>query len=153
MESNDYSPPPRDAALTPLVCRTMTTFIYRLVLMSLAASIVNVRPLRYGGGILSLDAVFVDANMTLEVAKEERQCWVFSHMPKSGGFTIQQMLMRYAKRHKVSLGRYDTEKWVEGETSAQRFLDEEHPLMGGGYVDGLRFQGAQHCKWFTMFRQ
>lgn len=82
-----------------------------------------------------------------------KACWIFSHMPKSGGFTIQSMLKTYARIHDVSLGRYDTENWVKGSRFAESFLDAGHTLIGGGYTDGLRLHGGQGCKWFTMFRQ
>ena len=82
-----------------------------------------------------------------------KACWIFSHMPKSGGFTIQSMLKHYVNSHGVTLGRYDTENWVKGDGFARAFLDADHAVIGGGYTDGLRPHGGQDCKWFTMFRQ
>lgn len=91
-----------------------------------------------------------DASTTVAMSKP---CWIFSHMPKSGGVTIQSMLASYANSHGVVLGRYDTENWVKGSAFARSFLDADYDLIGGGYVDGLRPHGGQDCKWFTMFRQ
>ena len=104
----------------------------------------------YGYIVVSTDVSASDASTPVATSKT---CWIFSHMPKSGGVTIQSMLRSYAKRHGVALGRYDSEDWVKGSGAARSFLDADYDLMGGGYTDGLRPHGGQDCKWFTMFRQ
>jgi len=92
-----------------------------------------------------------DPQVTVTVSPGD--CWIFSHMPKSGGFTLQTMLKHYAKSHQVVLGRYDTDEWLEGTQTAKSYLNSGYTLIGGGYTDGLRPHGGRDCKWFTMFRQ
>ncbi len=99
-----------------------------------------------------------NAGPELEFAKDARkpkpgECWIFSHMPKSGGFTLQTMLKHFARSHQVVLGRYDTDEWLEGTQTAESYLHSGYTLIGGGYTDGLRPHGGRDCKWFTMFRQ
>ena len=89
-------------------------------------------------------------------APHTQKCWVFSHMNKSGGSAIKEMMEPWVRTqtNKGVARLYDNKQWKAGVAVAEKFARYNITLIWGAYTEGLRAYGAQHdCKWFTMFRQ
>lgn len=82
----------------------------------------------------------------------DEKCWIFTHMPKSGGSTIKAILNARWGRENVFL--YNSDAWKLGEEHAATFAQYpmDRQVAVGGYSEVLRRHGGQGCKWFTMFR-
>lgn len=82
----------------------------------------------------------------------DARCWVFTHMPKSGGSTVKSIL--YGWRGMQYTFLYNSVAWKLGERYAETFaLDSSNwRLAVGGYSEVLRRHGGEGCKWFTVFR-
>ena len=83
----------------------------------------------------------------------KHDCWVFSHMNKSGGMTVRKMIMPFLKEKGVSTGLFDDIEWSSGRSYAENFVKENAVFTYGGYTEGLRMYDDRDCKWFTVFRQ
>jgi len=86
--------------------------------------------------------------------QEPKNCWVFSHLQKSGGSSIKTIL----KRGCTSCAKfiYDSPQWCGGRAVLDRFIDRQpnrNTVIMGGYTEALRLDPIfNHCTWFTMFR-
>ena len=81
------------------------------------------------------------------------QCWVFSHMNKSGGMTVRKMVTPWLSTNGITNSLYDEVEWSNGQRFAQEFAAKDTQFTYGGYTEGLRPHDARGCKWFTVFRQ
>lgn len=81
------------------------------------------------------------------------QCWVFSHMNKSGGMTVRKMLTPWLLANGVTNEVYDEVEWSSGRRFTQEFAANNTQFTYGGYTEGLRPYDTRDCKWFTVFRQ
>ncbi|CAM9969025.1 unnamed protein product [Sphacelaria rigidula] len=87
-----------------------------------------------------------------EEEEQRKQCWVFTHMNKSGGQTVKGILKPYVEDRGISTGLYDWQQWNEGTSYVTEYLAEKNTITWGGYTEALRPHGAGQCKWFTVFR-
>lgn len=119
------------------------------------------RHLQYGGATvvviraLVIGIVFLFAEQ-LTAAQNTKKCWIFTHMNKSGGSSIKKLLRPWMEHNNVTQGSYDSQQWTAGMGYARGYIKMGNTITWGGYTEGLRPYGAQkaqHCKWFTMFRQ
>lgn len=84
------------------------------------------------------------------------RCWIFTHMPKSGGSTVKAILYGWFGRENAFL--YNSDAWKLGEKHAASFELQDASrsrrwrLAAGGYAEVLRRHGGQRCTWFTLFR-
>ncbi|CAM9612169.1 unnamed protein product, partial [Laminaria digitata] len=81
---------------------------------------------------------------------------VFTHLNKSGGSTIKNMLKQYWGPRYFT---YSGGKWEMGSSYARSVAEDlahgqTWNVIGGGYTESLRRSGAigDKCKWFTVFR-
>lgn len=93
---------------------------------------------------------------------EQPECWVFSHMNKSGGESVKSVLKAWTDRHnddksstnpRVSMRWYDDPHWRLGEGFTRQYVSKRPTVSVGAYTQGLLAHEARPCKWFTIFRQ
>ncbi len=85
------------------------------------------------------------------------QCWLFTHLQKSGGSTIKDILKDVWG---AKAGIYDNWRWRFGEEASLDFGEQlatgKSPfnVMSGGHTEALRRSPAvdSTCRFFTMFR-
>lgn len=85
--------------------------------------------------------------------EDGERCWIFTHMPKSGGSTVKKILYEWFGRENAF--RYNSDAWKLGEEHAASFEEDKRSpwrLAVGGYAEVLRRHGGQRCTWFTLFR-
>lgn len=95
-------------------------------------------------------------------AQQPPECWVFSHMNKSGGESVKAVLKAWTDRHNAAsptspseftMRWYDDRHWRSGSAFAHEYLSRRPTLSVGAYTQGRLAYEARPCKWFTIFRQ
>lgn len=89
-------------------------------------------------------------------ATSHKNCWIFTHLKKSGGQTVKKIVhTRWGSRYK----EFDGRGWVMGEDVAAEFANtlasgNKWNMVVGGYPEALRrTEAVDHsCTFFTMFR-
>ena len=71
-----------------------------------------------------------------KIGDDGKKCWIFTHLPKSGGSTIRD-LMR-SKWTRDSYTKYGNPEWKYGEKCARRILGEEWRVIAGSHAEALR---------------
>lgn len=94
----------------------------------------------------------------LEVEKltdqQPTNCWIFSHLQKSGGSSIKAILKMGGCRTRTKVN-YDVQNWCGEKATPDRSGNEHHDkiVIMGGYTEALRFDpNFNYCVWLTIFR-
>lgn len=93
---------------------------------------------------------------SLNVETPHPSCWVFSHLPKSGGTSLKTVMMKKCDYCKSR--QYDYNQWCGNErvshfNSGKEEEEGKSNLVRGGYTEAMRFDSRfDSCAWFTMFR-
>lgn len=89
----------------------------------------------------------------MSAPEEEQPCWVFTHMAKSGGTTINHLLDAWGSHvASVKNARFENYMYMQGTEYARGFGMANHTMTMGGYTETFRPYSRRHCKWFTVFR-
>ena len=90
----------------------------------------------------------------LELAgPEQRGCWIFHHMRRSGGEPVKVILNSFLEKHSIKRGLYGNSAWRQGSGFAKDFCNKDYVISWGAYAEALRpRKGTKSCKWFTVFR-